>query len=409
MGLSDVLKVFYAPHKVFKDIVQKPSYIAPLILLIIFIVAQLGSAYVVVSRTFIEQTKPAIDQGDVWTENSTLWMASPGVAISENHNDFINASAYYNDTSIEFKSSNSSSIQMALTTLEGNVNCGPDGFKTLSFRVKIVAPDSSPNNVTMFLYSLNDVNYFTYDLTSELSNSTATVWNNITIPVGSGNWQISGAPNWANITNLGMAFMWDSESNIDLRVDGLFFGGIFTGILEVYGSSYLTQQLIQQALAGSTSFLFQWLIITALMYLIIKGLKGNVVWKPLMVAVGFAMITLVVQAFASIIVYSATLPDLYYPLEVVASIVGNEFTMAYQTILNAITQATTIVFTIQFLIIPLWTIALGTFIIREVTAYAPPSVKEGTPVAQQLGWSKSFAVALASVVIRILLQLFVGI
>src|SRR3972149_7329587 len=103
LGVSDILKVFYAPHKVFKDIVQKPSYIAPLIVLVIFVVAQIGASYIVASRSFIEQTMPTVDQRDVWTENATRWMAGPGVAISENYVDFINASVYYNITSIEFK------------------------------------------------------------------------------------------------------------------------------------------------------------------------------------------------------------------------------------------------------------------------------------------------------------------
>src|SRR3989339_306218 len=303
LGVSDILKVFYAPHKVFKDVVQKPSYIAPLIVLVIFVVAQVGSAYIVASRSLIEQTMPKVEQRDAWTENATLWVAGPGVAISENNFDFINVSAYYNKTSIEFKISNSSGVQMALTTLDGSVNCGTGGFKNLSFRVKIVEPNDRPSTVALYLYSLSDSNFFLYDLTSEFSNSTVNVWNNVTIPVGSGDWTSSGTPNWENITSLRIDFAWDSESNIDLRVDGLFFRGIYADPLVVYGSTYL----LSSALNAITPFLFQWLVLTAIMYLLIKGLKGNVVWKPLMVAVGVALTILIVQALILIVAYS-TLP-----------------------------------------------------------------------------------------------------
>jgi hypothetical protein len=167
-AVTNILKVFYAPHKVFKSIVKNPSYIAPLIVLILYVVVQFGSSYVVADKSYIEQTLPTVDQKDVWTENATYWMAAPGVAITENHNDYINASAYYNDTSIEFTESNSSSLQMAITTLttltDSAVNCGPDGFQNLSFRVKMVEPNFVPDSVTLTLYSLADANYFTYDL-----------------------------------------------------------------------------------------------------------------------------------------------------------------------------------------------------------------------------------------------------
>jgi hypothetical protein len=55
---KDILRVLYAPHKVFKDIIQKPGYVGPFILLLIFVLAQVGGAYVVASRSYIETTAP---------------------------------------------------------------------------------------------------------------------------------------------------------------------------------------------------------------------------------------------------------------------------------------------------------------------------------------------------------------
>ena len=403
LGVSDILKVFYAPHKVFKDVVQKPSYIAPLIVLVIFVVAQVSSAYIVASRSLIEQTMPKVEQRDAWTENATLWVAGPGVAISENNFDFINASAYYNNTSIEFKISNSSGVQMALTTLDGSVNCGTGGFKNLSFRVKIVEPNDKPSNVALYLYSLSDSNFFLYDLTSEFSNSTVNVWNNVTIPVGSGDWTSSGTPNWENITSLRIDFAWDSESNIDLRVDGLFFRGIYADPLVVYGSTYL----LSSALNAITPFLFQWLVLTAIMYLLIKGLKGNVVWKPLMVAVGVALTILIVQALILIVAYS-TLPNIYYPIEVLAGVPG-EFTVAYQVILNAVAGVSLVGGIVQIVIL-VWNILLGIFIVRAVTSVAPPTTDENAPIAPQpLAWTKCLLVSGASVLITLVILFFLGV
>lgn len=404
MAIADTLKVLYAPHKVYKEIVQKPSYLAPIIVLVIFVVAQLGSSYIVATRSFIEQTMPTVEQRDVWTENATLWMAGTGVTISENHFDFINASAYYNDTSIEFEIGNSSSIQMALTTLDGSVNCGANGFKNLSFRVKMVQPAEKPSEVNLFLYSLSDSNFFAYDLTSEFSNSTVNIWNNLTIPVGSGDWAISGTPNWENITSLQLVFTWGSASNIDLLVDGLFFRGLYADPLVVYGSSYL----LSSALAVVTQFLFQWLILTALIYLLIKGLKGTVVWKPLMVAVGVTLTILVVQALLLIAVYS-TLPNIYYQIDVLAGVPGAESTAAYQAILDAVAPVSFIAGIIQIAIL-IWNVALGTFIVRAVTSVAPPTLDENAPaVAQPLSWARCFMVSVASVLLTLIILFFIGV
>ena len=102
MVINDILKVLYAPHRAFSDIVKSPRYLGPLLILVIFVVAQVGSAYVVADKSFVEQTMPVGDQGDLWTENAALWQANPGVVATNNHLDFINATGYFNNTSIEF-------------------------------------------------------------------------------------------------------------------------------------------------------------------------------------------------------------------------------------------------------------------------------------------------------------------
>ena len=70
MVFTEVLKVLYAPHKVFKDIVQKPGYWVPIILLFIFVLAQVASSSVIGSRSYIEQTLPTGVNADMWTDNA---------------------------------------------------------------------------------------------------------------------------------------------------------------------------------------------------------------------------------------------------------------------------------------------------------------------------------------------------
>ncbi|MCJ7559877.1 hypothetical protein MUO79_04575 [Candidatus Bathyarchaeota archaeon] len=397
MVINDILKVLYAPHKVFKEIIQNPRYLGAFILLIIFVVAQIGSSYVVASRSYVEQTMPMGDQGDVWTGNATLWQASSGVAITNNYADFINGT-YYGSSSVQFAVNNSTNIQMALKDLGGSVNCGADGFKNISLRVKIVTPDVKPENVSLYLYSLSDSNFFYYDLTNAFSSSAMNVWNNITVPVGSGGWLSSNtAASWENITSLRMDFMWSSNSSIDMRIDGLFFRGGFKDPLEIYGTA---SYLAQSALSGITPFLFEWLLLTALLYVIIKGLKGNVTWRPLMVAVGFALITMVIQALILAVAYT-TLPNLYYPLEVLANIPG-EFNVAYNAISNEIAFVTLVGSIVQA-VVYVWTVALGAIITRNITV----QVGEGSLGVQQFGWLKSVLVSGASFLLTILILGFV--
>ena len=408
---QELLEVFYAPQRAFKKIVQNPKFLGPLLILVIFVVVQVGSAYVVASKSYLEQTMPTGDQGDAWTENAALWQASSGVTVMDNHVDYINSNVlYYNTTSIEFTADNASSVQMFLNDLGGSVNCGADGFKNLSLRVKIVSPETIPRNVTLYLYSLSPAINFAYDLTGAFSNNSANVWNNITVPVGPGDWRSSGsAATWDNITGLKMDFAWTSSSKIDLRVDGLFFRGIYKGSLDVYGSSVL----ISSALNSVTPFLFEWLLLTALIYLLIKGLKGHAVWKPVMVAVGFALVTLVVQSLIMLAAYT-TLSNVNYPLEILANIPG-ESTVAYQAVQTVIGQVLLVGSTVQ-VAVWVWIFALGTFTTRAVTSVAPASPLgstqaegEGVTGFPQFGWLKCMLVSVASLAITITILGFLGI
>jgi hypothetical protein len=101
------------------------------------------------------------------------------------------------------------------------------------------------------------------------------------------------------------------------------------------------------------------------MYLLIKGLKGNVVWRPLMVAVGYALVTIVIQAFIVTAAYT-TLPDLHYPLEILAYVSG-EFETARDILLNQLATVNMVANILQGAVW-VWLIALGAFITRAITS-----------------------------------------
>ena len=394
--VSDILKVIYAPHKAFKQILQNPKYLGVLVLLVIFVAVQVGSSYVIASKSYLEQTIPTGGEGDVWTENAALWQANSGVSISNNTIDYINSTAvyigapnYFGSTSVEFAASNTSVVRMELISVNADEQVNSGSFKNVSFRLKIVAAGSRPSNVSLFLSSLN-ASSFHYDLTEEFSSSTTGVWNNITVPVGSGAWSSSGGDaTWENITGLKMEFVWATSSDIDLRLGGLFFRGEYETPLDLYGTGTV---LAQAAISGTAPFVFEWIVLTGVLFAMIKVLRGNATWKSIMVAVGFALVVLVIQSAVLLAVYGS-LPNLFYPLELLANVPG-ERSIAPAATLEAMDSANLLGSIVQ-VVVWLWLAGLGTFITHEVTgltADVPP-----------FGWLKSIAVSGASLLLTIII------
>ena len=383
MVAKNILRVLYAPRKVFQEVTQNPRYLGPVILLIIFLIAQVGVSYLAASRSYVEQTLPAGDQADAWTENAALWQAKPGVTVRNNTADYINGSFYYGGTSIEFETSNASNVWMELTNLDGSVNCGADGFKNVSFRVKVLTPDAKPENVSFYLYSLDSSSFY-YDLTQTFSTSNVGDWNNITLPVGSEDWlSIGDGAKWENVTGLKMEFTWSTNSSINLRIDGLFFRGVFKSAADIGGVAYLPDFVI----SAFTQFGIQWFLLTGITYVTIKGLKGTTTWKPLMVAVGFSMIIMVIQALIILATYAA-LPNVQYPLEYLSGVAG-EANVAVAAILNSIGLFLQVSFFLKIFAY-LWLSMLCSLIFRVVTSFS---------------WSKSLIVFAVSFGLQFLLYL----
>jgi hypothetical protein len=380
--LKDILKVIYAPSKAFNEIVQNPKYIGPILIMVLFVIANLGFVYVLISKTYAEATLPTADQLDMWTENATLWTGTSGVAITENFVDYISG-AYYGNRSIEFSIVNSTQIWMQLNDI-GSINCsGQDGYKSLYLRIDRISPEDTPANATIYLFSATPSDYFYYNLTDEFSNSTLNVWNNLTIQLDSQTWNSIANASWEDIRGLKLEFGWLNDSNITLLVDGLFFGGVFESPV-----NNLVNYMINYSIVSVMQFVVKWVFLGGLLYIMTKAFGAKIVWRPILILVGFALITMFVQAVANTALFS-TLPTLYYGFPLLGGANG-ETAIAYNEILNETWLVSQINGYIQ-IAVHFWTIVLCAIAVRMLA---------------QFSWTKSFLVATVAYFATVLAQSF---
>lgn len=381
--LKHIFKVIYAPHKAFNEIVQNPKYIGPLLIMIFFILVNMGYVYTIASKTYVEQTLPTAGQRDIWTENMTLWTSDSNATIKENFVDYINGT-YYGNRSIEFSIVNSMQIWAQLTDI-GSINCSnSDGYKNLYLRIKWTSPQDKPENATIYLFSATPPDYFRYNLTNEFSNSAVNVWNKLTISLATESWLNSSTDaNWENITGLKLEFTWLNNSNITMLVDGLFFGGIFKSETDNVAS-----YMVNYSIVSVMQFTVRWVLLGGLLYIMTKFFGAEIVWRPLLILVGFALITMFIRAIMSVVVFS-TLPTLYYRLEFLGGVKG-ESENAYNIIIEKTLLVSQINGYIQIAII-FWTIALCAIVTRLIT---------------QFSWSKSSLIAMVGYFVTLIAEIF---
>jgi hypothetical protein len=321
--LNDLAKVIYAPKKAFKDIIANPKYLGVIIVLILFMALQVGYQYIQFSKTNVEQTEPQAGLFQTLTDASSgYWLSSSNVVLSNNTADYLNQTLYvsgygylpyvYGNSSLQLRAENVQNISATVSNAF-NVDCSASGFQNISMVMKLVAPQATPQSATLTLYSLGHTDFYQYDLTSTVSNNTLIgQWNNITVPIGPNaeEWTETGNPTWSNITSLKLDFTYPETSNITIRISALYFRGDYVTLAENGG----TMVLFSILQVFSLQFLVSWLVLTGVIYLVLKGLKATVVWKPLFVAIGFALVVMVIRAAISLIA-TVTLPALYYPYE----------------------------------------------------------------------------------------------
>jgi len=395
--IDDILKVIYAPQKVFKNIVANPKYLGAIIVILLFIGVQVGYEYSQFSKTYTESTNPSIDQLSTFN-NATSWRSSPNVTLTNNFNDFFNYTVYvagfglptsdskayyllFGNNSLQLQATNTNSIVAALSNLtltdQPSVDCSQSGFQNLSMTIKLVDSQSVPQTATLTLYSLNDSNSYQYDLTPSLSNtSTVGQWSNLTITLGPNatGWTPSGSPIWSNITSLTLGFTYPTNSNINIEVGGLFFKGEYLSPVQ-YNSTGILLQFLQ---LFSLQFIFAWFIMTGIIFLICKGLKSSVGWKPLFIGIAMAMIVMVIRGLVNIGA-TFTMPTIYYPFDLSLGVRFDPYAALYfppealstlpaasQAIFHNIDSSTLIFRTVvsgMFAVSYVWLGVLGSFVI----------------------------------------------
>ncbi len=245
----------------------------------------------------------------------------------------------FGNSSLQIKGVNTSNVSVTLRDLF-NVDCSQTGYQNLSMVIKQGQPQSAPQKVTMSLYSLSDTDYYQKDITNSLSStSTVNQWNNLTLPIGpnASGWTSNGAPTWSNVTALKLEFIYPANSNVTVNIGALFFRGHYLSFTE-YDSTGVFLLLLQ---AFSLQFLLAWILITGILYLILKGLKSGVFWKPMFIAVGFALLVMVFRAIINLVATLA-LPVVYYPFDLSGGVGFTPYgTLAYPPQYIGITFADT--------------------------------------------------------------------
>jgi hypothetical protein len=384
--VDEILKVLYAPKVAFQKVTSNPKYLGALIVLLLFVGVNIAYEYAQVSKVNLEVTSPTIDQMGAYL-NATLWVSTPNVAISNNTNAAFNYTVFeagvgyypnlFGTGSLQLEANDSSALIAALINTT-NVDCGDNGFQNLTMVIKQSSPQGVPQNVTLTLYSLgNDASFYSKDITSLLSNaSTVGEWNNITIPVGKNapGWTESGSPSWSNITSLAIAFSYPSSSTITINIGALFFGGHYETLTQLNFVMFLANFLQIYSL----KFIFTWFLLTGLVYLFFRGMKSTVVWKPLFIAVAFALFVMVIRGLVYLIA-TLTMPTSYYSFDMLPGLSLNvDGTIFYPTwaagtlfaqsqanvaALAAANSTYSAIVTVMFVVSYVWLGALTTIII----------------------------------------------
>ncbi|MGB9672145.1 MAG: hypothetical protein ACPL1Z_08060 [Candidatus Bathyarchaeales archaeon] len=357
-----IFKVIYAPRETLREVAQNPKYIGPVLIMVLFIVANLSSAYVLVTKTYVEETLPPSARLDEWTENATRWASPIGAPPIENFNDFI-VGYYYGNRSIEFSAESSDKISMQLQDI-GPVNCSSqDGFTKLYLRAKWASPNHHPKNVSLYLYSTHSLsNFFYRNITGEFTNATANIWNNLTIPLADGDWHGTATANWSEITGLMLEFTWNQTSNIRVLIDGLFFGGVF----KPYAES-VTSYMAIYALYSFMQFIIRWVLLGGVIYILTKAFKAKTVWRVMLILAGFALVTMFIQAAISTAAFS-TLPTLKYSFGYMGGVEG-EAESAYQKIAEETWLVNLVYSGIQVAML-MWTVSLCAIAVRLTTEFS---------------------------------------
>lgn len=379
-----VPEAIYAPQKVFTKLVKNPKVMGSIIVLILFVAAYTAFGYTAVGKIYDEQTKPNLLQSvDAWTEdNATLWTSNGIVSVSS---DSVSG-VLFGNLSIQFAIQDATSMSMKLNIPE-IVNCSAiDGFKNMSFRIKLSEPENlTIANAGIFMYS-SPTQSFYRNFTDQLILDNNTIWENYTIPVGPGEGWISTSSDadWSNITSVQFDVTWIQNGNVTLRIDDLIFRGVYE-LLAAENSAYI----YTFAITGFMQYVVNWAALAVLIYILSKGLAAQVTWRIVLIITGLCLIPMFFQQLVETAAYS-TLPMIYRPIELFTG-VQPETGLAAQNLLAQTSSVTLVDQILQFAVI-IWSVILVTLATKAVS---------------QMSYLKSLLVGITSYIAALLVTQFV--
>jgi hypothetical protein len=310
-----IFKIIYSPFKAFKEIIQNPKYIGPVLIMVLFVLASIGSEYARASKLYVQQTLPNMldpyNPGP-WTENCTMWVSN--AEITCNTDDFL-----LGRKSIQFNIINNDTIQMELKNID-QINClSTDGYKNLSFCIKWINPTADPpQNASLYLFSMGTTDHFYYDLAERINQTENYKWNNFTIPVGldAEKWANSSAQTaWNNITGLKLNLVWaqSTGSNLTILVDKVYFQSAnFEPLINSMGSI-----LVFAAFNAVTTFSIYWMLSGMAVFIVGKLFRIKAGFKVSLIIVGYALIAMVVMQVLFNILYLLISP-LYITIDAIS-------------------------------------------------------------------------------------------
>jgi len=266
------------------------------------------------------------------------------------------------------------------------INCsGSEGYKKMSFRIKMIYPNTTElDEASLYLFS-GQADYFYCNLIEQFASLNKSVWNNLTVTIGpESGWVEKGVPDWSEVTSLGFRFMWSEDADLTVRIDGLFFRGVFKPIIE-----NVPMSVFNYSVGAFMQFTVKWVFLSGLLYIMIRAFGAKTSWRPLLILVGFVLITIFIQAAINAVTFS-TLPVIYRPLELVGG-VGGEFEAAYNNFLGEIWLVDQIYRYVQIAVL-VWTIALCSIATRELAEFS---------------WTKSFLVSVVAYFVSMMAENFI--
>lgn len=360
-------KVLFSPFRAFEEVVRKPDFKGPILILLIMLPLTLGGQYFSATKFYLETPTP---KNDGWTEqphNSlpVSWSSNGNITISDD--DYVKGNYSVSSSLI-----NTSQVWMQLANIE-NFNCSDTEYCRLSFSTKWINEANSTPAITLQLFSLNNESRF--ELLVENVEASSDIWSDVSVDLATNDWTSVASPSWGNITGIGFQFKWVNSANHTIHIDDIFFGKF----VSISSSSSFGIQLMYLLMRSSIDFLLRWVILSGIVLLALRSFSDwNGVWQNLLGIVGYVFSPSIVYLSALALLFFL-LPPFFLPFSPTS-----ETFIAYQSSWGVSISVLNLLFLG-------WTTILCIIAVKQI---------------HELSWTKATLIGLGGIVLTLLLSSF---